>query len=97
MCMWAPVYVVPEILYLYYLRQGFSMNYKLSSATLAGQMSSRDLPVATLPLWGLKECAASLPPQLMLSIKALVRKAGPQACRAGTWPAEPSLPTPQLL
>lgn len=53
-------------------------------------MSSRDLTVTTLPLQGLKECAASLPPQLMLSTRALVRKAGPQACTAGTWPAEPS-------
>lgn len=53
-------------------------------------MSSRDLPVATLPLEGLKECGASLPPQLMLSTRALVRKAGPQTCTAGTWPAEPS-------
>lgn len=46
--------------------------------------------MATLPLQGLKECATSLPPQLMLSTRALVRKVGPQACTAGTWPAEPS-------
>ena len=59
-------------------------------------MSSRDLPVATLPLRGLKECAANLPPLLMLFIRALVRKAGPQACTAGTSPAEPS-PHPAVV